>query len=158
MELDGQYRALREEAGAASRERGVIVVSGKDAAEYLQGQLTNDIEAIEPGHGTYSALLDRKGKMQADMRVLRTTADVRIGVEPEALGATLRHLTMYSVGRDVAVEDHTGDLALVSVVGPAAAELTGLPPLGAENDHAEARMDGIELTCDPHGSRSRPRR
>ncbi len=147
MELDGQYRALREEAGAASRERGMIVVSGKDAAEYLQGQLTNDIEAIEPGHGAYSALLDRKGKMQADMRVLRTTEDVRIGVEPEALGATLRHLTMYSVGRDVAVNDHTGDLALVSVVGPAAAELTGLPPLGAENDHAEARLDGIELTA-----------
>ncbi len=123
------------------------MVSGQDAAEYLQGQLTNDIEALEPGQGAYSALLDRKGKMQADMRVLRTADDVRIGVEPEALGATLRHLTMYAVGRDVAVDDHTGDLALISVVGPAAAELTGLPPLGAENDHAEARLDGIELTA-----------
>ena len=32
-------------------ERGMLLVSGPDAAEYLQGQLTNDIEALEPGHG-----------------------------------------------------------------------------------------------------------
>ena len=146
VELDGQYRALREEAGAARRERGIVVVSGQDAAEYLQGQLTNDIEALEPGQGAYSALLDRKGKMQADMRVLRTADDVRIGVEPEALAKTLRHLTMYAIGRDVSVEDHTGELALISVAGPASSELTGLPPLRSENDHAAAELDGIEVT------------
>ena len=120
------------------------MVGGQDAAEYLQGQLTNDIEALDPGQGAYAALLDRKGKMQADMRVLRTADDIRIGVEPQALGVTLRHLTMYAIGRDVTVEDHTADFALLSVVGPASAELTGLPPLGAENDHAEAQLDGIE--------------
>jgi tRNA-modifying protein YgfZ len=146
IELDGQYRALREEAGAARRERGILVASGQDAAEYLQGQLTNDIEALEPGQCTYSALLDRKGKMQADMRVLRTAEDVRIGVEPEALAASLRHLTMYAIGRDVSVEDHTGKLALISVVGPASSELTGLPPLNSENDHTHAQLDGIETT------------
>ena len=144
MELDGQYRALREEAGAAVRERGVIGVSGQDAAEYLQGQLTQDIEALEPGKGAYSALLDRKGKMQADMRVLRTARDVRIEVEPETLAAVLRHLTMYAIGRDVSIEDHTDELGLISIVGPASSELTGLPPLRAEHDHAEARLDGIE--------------
>ena len=45
--------------------------AGPEAAEYLQGQLTNDIEALAPGEGCYAALLDRKGHMQADMRVLR---------------------------------------------------------------------------------------
>lgn len=146
IEIDGQYRALREEAGAALRPRGIVVVGGKDAAEYLQGQLTNDIEALEPGEGVYSALLDRKGRMQADMRVLRTAEDVRIGVEPEALPATLRHLTMYAVGRDVSVADHSDELALISVAGPAAAELTGLAPLGTENDHTQAELDGMTLT------------
>jgi len=145
IELDGQYRALREEAGAAVRKRGFVSVGGPDAAEYVQGQVTNDVEAIEPGKGAYSALLDRKGRMQADMRILRTTDGFRIGVEPEALAAVVRHLTMYSVGRDVTVEDHTGSLALISIVGPASAELAGLAPLGWENDHAEDRIDGIEV-------------
>lgn len=143
MEIDGQYRALREEAGAARRGRGFVTVSGPDGAEYLQGQLTNDIEAIDPGRGAYAALLDRKGRMQADMRVLRITAEeILIDVEPDAMPATTRHLAMYSVGRDVVVAEPAEELGLVSLAGPAAAALAGLAPLGAEHDHAEVELDG----------------
>jgi len=144
VELDGQYRSLREEAGFARRDRGWISVDGVDAAEYLQGQLTNDIEALEAGTGVYSALLDRKGRMQADMRVLRLSEEeILIEMEPEALDACSRHLTMYSVGREVSVTPLAGTLGLVSVVGPASASLTGLPPLGSENDHGCAEIDGL---------------
>src|ERR1700750_392238 len=69
VELDGQYRALREEAGYLPRELAALIVRGPDAAEYLQGQLTNDIEALEREAGCYTALLDRKGPLQADMRL-----------------------------------------------------------------------------------------
>ena len=143
VEIDGQYRALKEEAGAVARERGFIRVSGADAAEYLQGQLTNDVEALAPGEGAYSALLDRKGKMQADMRLIRTADDVLVEVEPLALPAALRHLTMYSVGRDVTVEEASDRLTTISVVGPAAAELSGLGPLGREHDHVDSSIEGI---------------
>jgi tRNA-modifying protein YgfZ len=146
VEIDGQYRALREEAGAAVRERGILAVEGADAAEYLQGQLTNDIEGLEPGGGAYAALLDRKGRMQADMRVLRTGDALVLDVEPETLAAVLRHLTMYSIGRDVAIEDRTSEFRLVSIAGPASADLTGLPPLAREHDHVEAKLDGSPAT------------
>ena len=50
VELDAQYRAMREEAALVDRPGLVaIAVSGPDAADYLQGQLTNDVEAIAPG-------------------------------------------------------------------------------------------------------------
>ena len=39
----------------------MIAVIGPDGAEYLQGQLTNDVEALGVGEGQYAALLDRKG-------------------------------------------------------------------------------------------------
>jgi tRNA-modifying protein YgfZ len=145
IELDGQYRALREEAATSRRERGLLVVAGADAADYLQGQLTNDIEALGPGEGCYSALLDRKGRMQADMRVLRLDdAELWLDLEPQALPAALRHLTMYSVGREVTVEDRSDAHRAVAVVGPAAAAVTGLPPLGSENSHAPVALDGVE--------------
>ena len=52
MDLDGQYRAMREGGGLVDRsERGKLVVSGPDAVEFLQGQLTNDLEALAPGSG-----------------------------------------------------------------------------------------------------------
>ncbi len=141
--LDGQYRAVREEAGFALLERGWIRVTGTDAADYLQGQLTNDIEALAPGSGAYSALLDRKGRMQADMRVLRLGAgEILIEVEPQALSAATRHLQMYSVGREVEVSALEGSIGLIAVAGPATASLTGLPPLAAENDHTEVELDG----------------
>jgi tRNA-modifying protein YgfZ len=146
IELDGQYRALREEAGFALLERGWINVAGADAAEYLQGQLTNDIEALAPGSGAYSALLDRKGRMQADMRVLSLSGDeILIETEPEARDACARHLTMYSVGREVTVTSLAETMALISVAGPAAASLSGLPPLGGENDHAFGELGGLPV-------------
>ena len=53
VELDAQYRQLREECGLLDRSgRGKLLVAGPDGAEYLQGQLTNDVEALEPGDGT----------------------------------------------------------------------------------------------------------
>jgi folate-binding Fe-S cluster repair protein YgfZ len=97
VEFDAQYRQLREECGLLDRSaRGKLIVSGGEAAEYLQGQLTNDVEALAPGEGQYAALLDRKGRLQADMQVLRlSTEEIWIDTEPEALPAAKRHLEMY---------------------------------------------------------------
>ncbi len=131
VELDAQYRQLREECGLLDRSaRGKLLLRGAEAVEYLQGQLTNDIEALEPGEGCYAALLDRKGHMQADMRVLRLAEDeVWIDVEAETLAAVRRHLEMYKVGRQVEVEDATAERAILSLIGPRSAELASSPPL-----------------------------
>ena len=139
VELDGQYRALREQAAFVDRSnRGMLLVSGAEAAELLQGQLTNEIEGLAPGQGCYAALLDRKGRMQADMRVLRLGAgEVWLDTEPDAVAAVARHLNMYRVGREVEVGDIGGRRALISVIGPAAAELAQTGPLGAEHAHRE---------------------
>lgn len=146
IELDGQYRALRESAGFVDRsERRKLLVSGAEGADFLQGQLTNEIEALEPGAGCYSALLDRKGHMQADMRVLRLAPDrIWIDTEPLAGAAVARHLDMYRIGREAEVDDVSDDWTIVSVIGPAASQAAGTPPLSPEHAHrpAEGRGEG----------------
>lgn len=131
VELDAQYRQLREECGLLDRsERGKLIVSGSEAADYLQGQLTNDVEALAPGEGQYAALLDRKGHMQADMRVLRLSSDeIWIDTEPEALAAALRHLEMYKIGREVAIADVGPERAILSLIGPRSVEIAGTAAL-----------------------------
>jgi len=143
VELDGQYRVLREEAGMLDRsERGKLVVRGHDAIEYLQGQLTNDLDAISPGGGCYSALLDRKGHMRADMRVLLLDEDmVWLDAEAIATEPLRRHLETYKIGREVEIDDET-NRALVSMIGPAAAELTGAGPLSPEHAHRALEIGG----------------
>jgi folate-binding protein YgfZ len=159
VELDAQYRQLREECGVLPRDgRGVIAVTGSDGAEYLQGQVTNDVEALGIGEGQYAALLDRKGHMQTDLRVLRVAEDaIQVDLEPAPKDQALRHLTMYSIGREVAVADATEERALISLIGPRAAEVAGTPPLPEFANEkttiagvealAVGTHDGIDLFC-----------
>jgi folate-binding protein YgfZ len=160
IELDGQYRMLREEQGLLDRSgRAKLLVRGADGAEYLQGQLTNDIEALAPGEGCYAALLDRKGHLQSDLRVLRLEEDlIWIDFEPEPRERVLRHLRMYSVGREVAIEDASEGLALLSVIGPEAVAASrdggGVPALhsvrslaGSDDAWQVGTADGYDVIC-----------
>ncbi|HEX4308073.1 MAG TPA: folate-binding protein [Solirubrobacterales bacterium] len=147
VELDAQYRQLREECGVLVRERGFIDVLGPDGAEYLQGQLTNDVEALEVGDGQYAALLDRKGHMQADLRLIRVGEDaILLDTEAATKDVALRHLTMYSIGRDVQVMDASEERAAVSLIGPRAAEIAGTPPLPEFANEATA-IAGVDVVA-----------
>jgi tRNA-modifying protein YgfZ len=153
VDLDGQYRALREQAGVLDRsQRGKLVVSGADAAEYLQGQVTNDVEALAPGEGAYAALLDRKGHLQGDMRILRLAPDrFWIDTEAGARDPIQRHLDMYKIGRDVEIDDVGDDHAILSVLGPAAHEVASTGPLSPEHAHRtedERRVVATDLGLD----------
>ena len=64
------YQAARHTAAFIDRSsRGRIVVNGRDRASYLQGLLTNDIEALKTGEGCYAAYLTAQGRMIADLWV-----------------------------------------------------------------------------------------
>jgi tRNA-modifying protein YgfZ len=144
VELDGQYRALRESAGIVDRsERAQLLARGGEAADYLQGQLTNDLEALSPGTGCYAALLDRKGHMRADLRVVMLGADeLWLDAEAIAAAALIRHLETYKIGRDVEIVDVGAERALVSMIGPGASELSGAGPLAPEHAHRELEVGG----------------
>lgn len=146
LEIDAQYRALREEAGLLDRsDRARLRVSGGEAAEFLQGQLTNDVEALEPGGGCYAALLDRKGKIRADMRVLRTAGDAfLIDTEPAAGEIVHKHLDMYRIGRDAELAWADEGEALLTLIGPRSEQLLGGAPLGPEHAHREVTVAGTQ--------------
>jgi folate-binding protein YgfZ len=146
VELDGQYRVLREDAGFLVRERGTAHVRGADAIDYLESQLTNDVATLGAGEGCYAALLDRKGHMQADMRVLILHQDdAWLDLEPAGTPAALKHLSMYSVGREVEVADAAGEWTIASVIGPRAAQATGFEGLGPEHAQRFRSWDGVDV-------------
>ena len=143
--LDAQYRLIREGAGLLDRsDRARIDVTGSEAGDFLQGQLTNDVEALEPGTGCYAALLDRKGHVRADMRVLRTDDGFLIDTEPEAGPTVLSHLSMYKIGRDADVREVDEPDPLLSLIGPQAEHMVG-SPLGPEHSHRELTIAGAKV-------------
>jgi folate-binding protein YgfZ len=74
-ELAAGYRALREGRGATRIPWEALVVSGPDAASYLQGQLSQDVEHLEVGGSLLSLVLEPQGKLDALVRVTRTAPD-----------------------------------------------------------------------------------
>ena len=50
---------------------------------------------------------------------------------------------MYKIGREVEIADRSDEAAIVSVIGPASASLTGIPPLGPEGSHREVELGGV---------------
>src|ERR671910_498902 len=66
--------------------RGLLHLTGKDPVGMLNAILTN---SVPPGAapGTYALLLNPKGRVQADLRVLRSGQDVLVDTEPEGVGA-----------------------------------------------------------------------
>jgi folate-binding protein YgfZ len=124
----------------------MLKVSGADAAEYLQGQLTNDIEGIGADEGCYAALLDRKGHLQADMRVLRLKPDeIWIDLDPGPASAVVGHLRTYSIGREVEIADVSEQWAITSLIGPRAPEIAGIEGLRPEHAQRYRDWDGIEV-------------
>jgi tRNA-modifying protein YgfZ len=129
-----EYELLTEAVGAVDRsDRAKFLVRGGEAADFLQGQVSNDVEALAPGSGCYATILNHKGKLRTDLRILRS--DDGFFLDTEAIGhAVLEHmLRTYSLGRDVQYEDVTTARSLVSLVGPdARAVLDARPP---EEEH-----------------------
>src|SRR5215213_4151715 len=128
--------AIRNACGVIDRsERGKLALTGAQAKEFLAGQVTNDIEGLEPGTGCYAAFLTHKGKMQGDLRVLDLGAELLLDTERSALQDLFNMIRRYKLGMDVELHKRTLETALLSLVGPQARRVAGAHDLPAE-EHA----------------------
>jgi folate-binding protein YgfZ len=150
------YTAMTEGAALVDRsESGKLALTGSEAKAFLNGQVTNEIEALEPGHGCYAALLTHKGKMLADLRVIDTGSELLLLCERSALQALFDAIRRYKIGFDVELHKRTLERGLLSLIGPRADAL-----LGAElpaQEHANVQSDlgllirtdvGVDVVCD----------
>jgi folate-binding protein YgfZ len=122
MSLSEQYTAIREGAavGAVAATRQ-LAVAGSERATYLQGLLTNDIPALLPGTGCYSAWLTPQGRMLTDMDVLESGDMILLDLPAGEADATLARLDQFLFSEDVQLSALDGSLSAVRLHGPAAA-------------------------------------
>src|SRR4051812_15380470 len=125
-------------------ERGKLALTGPDAKEFLQGQLTNDTEALTPGHGCYAAFLTHKGKMLGDLRVLDTGGELLLSCERVALQPLFNMIRRFKLGSDVELHKRTLEMGELSLIGPDARGIAGAPAsLGkAEHDNVHVEIGG----------------
>ena len=162
--LTTDYRTITEACGLLDRsERGKLALTGSDARSFLQGQVTNDVESLAAGGGCYAAFLTPKGKMLGDLRILATDDELLLDTERVALQGLFNMIRRFSIGYDVELHKRTLERALLSLVGPRAADVSGAGSLPVD-EHTHALVEvpgsglvarairtdvGIDLLCDP---------
>lgn len=72
-----------------------IHVSGEDALEFLQGQLTNDLGLLESRERLLAAWCNPKGRVICLLRVRRDPAGYRLTLPTELAEAVVSRLTMF---------------------------------------------------------------
>lgn len=126
-----EYEALRRRAIVVNRShRGRLRFTGEKAADVLTGLLTNDVHALSPGQGQYAAALTAKGRIVADMRLLRTADAFITDVSPRARDAWQAVVRKYVNPRLAKYSDESAALQVVGVYGAQARyvveEMTGV--------------------------------
>lgn len=143
--MSAEDRAVREGCGLLDRsERGKLAVSGPDAKRFLQGLVTNDVEALKPGVGCYAAVLTPKGKMLGDLRILDAGDELLLDTERGALQAVFNVVYRGRLGYGIELHKRTLQRGLLSLVGPRARRVAGAEGLpDAEHAHVAITIDGI---------------
>jgi hypothetical protein len=125
MTQAGELDWLEHSVGVlALGDRAIISVAGDDARDWLQGQITNQLEGVEPGSSVYAFVLTLKGRILGDVYVLVRDDDLWLDVPASQVDALLERFDRYIIMEDVDIE-HRKDLRVIAAQGPRSDELGG---------------------------------
>ncbi len=88
---------------AALPSRAVLAVTGDDRVGFLQGLVSNDVAAVEPGRAVWAALLTPQGKWLADFFILSDGQRLLLDCERAQLPMLQQRLTRYRLRSRVAL-------------------------------------------------------
>ncbi|HVB05860.1 MAG TPA: hypothetical protein VNF07_06405 [Acidimicrobiales bacterium] len=133
MTLDpaATYAAIRSGVTARRSSRDVVSVTGPDARSYLQGQCSQDLDALVAGESAESLVLSPQGKLDAFVSVLAQGDESFLLVVAGGFGeALLERLARFKLR--VKAELSLETVPVVELRGPQAAPLAGAPALRVE--------------------------
>jgi folate-binding protein YgfZ len=142
-----EYGALTGAAALVDHShRTVLKLIGKDPVGMLNAILTNNVPK-EGNLGAYATLLNPKGRIQTDLRILKTADGVLVDTEPEGADVAREILGRYAPFSRVKIEDlSTGDApwTILGLYGPRTGELLEGLQL-AEHESARIKIGGAEV-------------
>ena len=99
---------------------GLIAVSGPEAASFLQGQLTNDVPALDQNASELGSHCSPKGRMLASFRVFKTDETIYLQLPRSKVDAMVKRMRMYLLRTKATVEDASDRLCAVGIAGECA--------------------------------------
>ena len=84
-------------------DRRILRLTGRDATEFLQGLITNDVRKLDQGP-IYAAILTPQGKFVADFFLCQADDAILLDVGAPFADSLVQRLTMYKLRADVNIE------------------------------------------------------
>lgn len=145
-----EYEAARHGAGLAHRAgRALFRIGGAGRSKFLQGLLSNDVEALAPGEGCQALFLDTKGHVRGALDLWAESDAIIAGCDAGFIDDALPDLTKYILAADVQVDDLRPDQTVLALMGAAAddvlAAVGAQAPAAAACAHRRAELAGVEV-------------
>ena len=160
--VEVEYASIRRSAAVFDQpHRATLEVTGSDRLEFLNRMLTQELKGIEPFSQRRAFWLNRKGRIDADLRLINLPNRVLVDVDVHAAERARTGLESFVITEDVAVADVTDAHHRMALHGPGAASLlarlseagSGQGALIAEIQPGQAsmiRIAGVEAVVDRH--------
>jgi folate-binding protein YgfZ len=103
-----------------------LVVSGPDRFSWLQGMLSCDLAPVQTGHAVYGLVLDKQGKIVADILAMPHEQSVLLAVDRAKRSALQDHLDHFLIMEDAEITLLAEPHAFVLAIGPRATDVTRL--------------------------------
>lgn len=138
----------------------LIKVSGDDATDFLQGQLTHDIKLVTNTLSQLSAYCNPKGRILANFRIFKRDEDYFLFLHSSIAEATLKRLRMFVMRSKVVLEDYSNELLGIGVAGHNASSklstiFKNLPKMAdetsSEDDLTIIKLPGLLPRYEMHG-------
>src|SRR5687768_7659659 len=105
-DLDQAYNDIRSGgAGSYEQPRGLLSVHGKEAVQFLDGMITNDMKTLDDGAQMLAAFPNAQGRLLAVVRVLRQGDRFLIETEEATREKVFANLYRFTYAGDFFVED-----------------------------------------------------
>ena len=119
-----EHHAVRNSVGIVDVSyRGRYQLTGEDRAKFLHRIISNDVESLSAGQGTYATLLTHRGKIIADLNVYVLADAITIDAAPETTENLFTELDKYIIADAVEISDLTAETGAIAVHGPKSSEL-----------------------------------
>ena len=103
---------------------GVLSVQGPDAAKFLQGQLTCNLDYLDDSHSSLGARCTPKGRMLSSFRIVPHAQGYLLAMASDLIEAQLADLKKYAVFFKVQLQDASADWVRYGIRGVAEMPLT----------------------------------
>jgi folate-binding protein YgfZ len=129
-----QLAALLQNVGLSQLHNiGWIRVTGEDRVRWLNGMVTNSIQDLHPGQGTYNFFLSVQGRIQGDATIFASHEDLLMETSSDQLAGLITLLDRFIIMDDVELADVSSTRSGLQVVGPKAAALLHQIGLATDN-------------------------